>query len=771
MAITTGTAPAGAVPPAPARPVPARAAGLQLIGEMRGSGYRNPPALVRRADGQTLQLTPLLYQVLAAVDGERDEAAIASHVAVETGRAIAPEDVHHLIEEKLRPLGVLLAADGSTPQVRKGNPLLALRFRWVVSNPAVTRRITAPFAALFWPPVLIAAVIAFVLVVKWVLFDHGLAFAASEAFRRPGLLLLVFAVTLVSAGFHEFGHASAARYGGATPGVMGAGLYLVWPAFYTDVTDTYRLGRGGRLRTDLGGLYFNALVCDAVFAVWWATGWDALLLIIATQLIQMLRQLPPMVRFDGYHIVADLTGVPDLFHRIKPTLLGLWPGNWRKPETRALKPWARAVVTLWVVVIVPLMLFALLLTIVSLPRIVATAAQSFQVHGDAMLSAFGAGDVVTGLAKLLDCIAVAIPVFGVAYILVRLGRRIWHRTWAATRGRPVRRALAMVTAVAVIAALAFAWWPRGNYEPIQPYERGTVQDAIPTALESTGQGLSAGQSGNQQVMWLSDSQSLPTAAHPALALVLRPRDGAGPTWVFPFNKPLPPGAGDNQALAVNTRNGTVVYDAAFALVWAGSGAVLNKNEAYAFASCRGCGAVAIAFQIVLVLPQSHVVVPQNLSGSVTYHCIACFADALAVQLVVTVDHPLTAAQRAALEAVWRRVLAFGSHLIGLSFAQIQQALAGYQRQIVAIVHAPAATSTSGASPATSPSGVPTSVAGTSPAASSSTGSSASGSSSSAPPSSSGSPSGTGTSAPPSSSPPATSTSPTPTPSPTPSGTG
>ena len=37
----------------------------------------------------------------------------------------------------------------------------------------------------------------------------------------------------------------------------------------------------------------------------------------------MMRQLPPMIRFDGYHLLADVTGVPDLFHRIKPTLLGL----------------------------------------------------------------------------------------------------------------------------------------------------------------------------------------------------------------------------------------------------------------------------------------------------------------------------------------------------------------------------------------------------------------------------------------------------------------
>ena len=77
-------------------------------------------------------------------------------------------------------------------------------------------------------------------------------------------------VTVLSAGFHEFGHAAAARRGGATPGAMGAGIYLVWPAFYTDVTDSYRLGRWGRVLTDLGGLYFNAIVAVGIAGVWWA---------------------------------------------------------------------------------------------------------------------------------------------------------------------------------------------------------------------------------------------------------------------------------------------------------------------------------------------------------------------------------------------------------------------------------------------------------------------------------------------------------------------
>ena len=48
---------------------PTRADGVELLGETVGSGYRTPPALVRRSDGQVIQLTPLLYVVLSATFG------------------------------------------------------------------------------------------------------------------------------------------------------------------------------------------------------------------------------------------------------------------------------------------------------------------------------------------------------------------------------------------------------------------------------------------------------------------------------------------------------------------------------------------------------------------------------------------------------------------------------------------------------------------------------------------------------------------------------
>ena len=311
---------------------PARVDDLQLIGAMVGSGFRTPPSLVRRSDGQTLQLTPLLYRVLEAIDGRRTCAEIATVVSHSMRRSVSEDMVATLVDQHLRPMGLLKLADGSEPPLKRSNPLLALKLKFAVTNPRATRRLTDPFRFLFRPALVSIVVLGFLAITWWVFFDQGLAPAAYDAFQRPHLLLLVFVVTVLSGGFHEFGHAAAARYSGANPGVIGAGIYLVWPAFYTDVTDSYRLGRRGRLRTDLGGLYFNAIVVVLTFAWWYTTQWDALLLLVATQVMQMVHQLMPLLRFDGYHVLADLTGVPDLYHRIKPTLLGLLPHRWFHPE-------------------------------------------------------------------------------------------------------------------------------------------------------------------------------------------------------------------------------------------------------------------------------------------------------------------------------------------------------------------------------------------------------------------------------------------------------
>ena len=261
--VAGGPSPDG--PPVLPRPVdvPCLADGVELIGSAKGSGYRKPPALVRRADGQVLQVTELLFHVLQAIDGGRTLEAIAEDVTARSGRLVTADNVRTLVSGQLLPLGLLRLADGTQPAVKKSDPLLGMRFRYSITDPERTRKLTAPFAILFSPVIVAVVAVLFALSCWWVLAVKGLASATHDAFANPVLLVIIFAVTILSAGFHEFGHAAAARRGGATPGSMGMGLYLIWPAFYTDVTDSYRLGRTGRLRTDLGGLYFNAIVVVA----------------------------------------------------------------------------------------------------------------------------------------------------------------------------------------------------------------------------------------------------------------------------------------------------------------------------------------------------------------------------------------------------------------------------------------------------------------------------------------------------------------------------
>ncbi|HSE09271.1 MAG TPA: M50 family metallopeptidase [Nocardioidaceae bacterium] len=712
--------------------VPAPADGVVLIGEMEGSGYRTPPALVRRGDGQTIQLTRLLYQVLAAIDGRRDHAEIAELVSDRTGRLVSADDVATLVDKQLLPLGLLRLADGSQPEVKRAAPLLGLRFRYVVTDPERTRRITAPFARLFHPLVVALLLAAFVGVCAWVLLEKGLASATHQALYEPGLLLAVFAVTVVSAGFHEFGHAAAARYGGATPGAMGTGLYLIWPAFYTDVTDSYRLGRGGRVRTDLGGLYFNAIVAVAMFAMWWLLGWDAILLVIAAQVLQMLRQLAPLVRFDGYHVLADLTGVPDLYQHIKPTLLGLLPRNWRKPEHQVLKPWARAVVSTWVLVVVPLLVATLVLMVVAFPRVAGTAWDSLREQWASLGTSVAQGDVLDMAVRLLSIVAIALPLFGMVYIVTRLVRQVTTGVWRSTAGKPGQRAAAVATALAIVAGLAWAWWPEdGRYHPIASYERGTLLDAVPIAAPA---GMQPGVVSRATTAWPS-SEPLPTRERPVLSVVLVPRERAEGTtgsadtaatgdvevadpgtWVFPFDRPPAPGEGDNQALAVNTEDGSTLYDVAFALVWADDGVADNVNSAYALASCTGCTTVAVSFQVVLVLGQSDVV-PQNLAAAVNYSCVSCVTGALAQQLVLTLDGPLSVETKRELAELWTRIAAYGDTLEGRSLTEIRAQLTEFEREILDLLTGQASTSSSISTASSSPTASPTSPA--SPSATSS----------------------------------------------------
>src|SRR3954468_10913386 len=135
---------------------PRLAEGIELIGKYEGSGFKEAPYIARRADGQVIQLAPLLYLIAELSDGTRTNEEIAAAASEAIKRGVSADNVRQLVEERLRPLGVLAGPDGSSPELKKVDPLLALKFRAALVPEGLVNAITTGFKPLFFPPVVVA---------------------------------------------------------------------------------------------------------------------------------------------------------------------------------------------------------------------------------------------------------------------------------------------------------------------------------------------------------------------------------------------------------------------------------------------------------------------------------------------------------------------------------------------------------------------------------------------------------------------------------------
>jgi putative peptide zinc metalloprotease protein len=417
--------------------------GTALVGEYLESGFREPTFLARRADGQVVQLSHLLYLIADAADGVNDCDEIAARVTSDLGRRVSAANVIHLIERKLEPCGVAtLGGSPPTNHVVAGRPtpLLALRFRVPIVPARVVAVMARIFRPLFAPPV-IAGSIAGMVWFDWWLVHHGLGAGLVQIIRHPVLMLMVLGGLLASGIFHELGHATACRASGARPGTIGAGLYLVMPALYTDVTDSYRLGRAGRVRTDLGGVYHNVIVVLVCACAYTVSGFEPLLVLAMLVQLEIIQQFVPFVRLDGYWVISDLVGVPDLFGRIKPIVLSMLPGRRRDRRVTELKTMARIVVTAWVCITVPVLAVNIVLIGRAAPHLVAVATATAASQVRTIGSAVRAGRLAPAALGAVQLILVALPVIAGALTATWMSYRSGFAAgdWSARRPRPRHR--------------------------------------------------------------------------------------------------------------------------------------------------------------------------------------------------------------------------------------------------------------------------------------------------------------------------------------------
>jgi hypothetical protein len=78
------------------------------------------------------------------------------------------------------------------------------------------------------------------------------------------------------------------------------------------------------------------------------------------------------------------------------------------------------------------------------------------------------------------------PVAAITVSISRSGRMGLRSLAGWSRGSLGRRAVAVAAVTALAGAVAYAWWPNGDYEPIRPGERGTIGETLAAIPDFAG---------------------------------------------------------------------------------------------------------------------------------------------------------------------------------------------------------------------------------------------------------------------------------------------
>jgi putative peptide zinc metalloprotease protein len=272
--------------------------------------------LLKTSDGRTFQISSKLYQLLRLLDGQKSLQEIASQFSSQNSKKYRADDISQIIERLLIPQGFLVAEQayqGIQPERRlKSNGPLSLRI------PLFSQKALLPLSGilskLFYRPVFVAlSTMAFIIL--WVNLPSLRAFDFTKTIQMSHGWIMSYVLLSLSVVFHELGHASACRYYRCLHGPVGFGLYLVFPVFYVDINDAWRLSRKQRAIVDIGGVYFQFVTTIVLFFVYMITQSPIFLMAIFLTYLMIFINLNPLFKYDGYWLLSDVVGIPNLRKR------------------------------------------------------------------------------------------------------------------------------------------------------------------------------------------------------------------------------------------------------------------------------------------------------------------------------------------------------------------------------------------------------------------------------------------------------------------------
>ncbi|MCM2369422.1 HlyD family efflux transporter periplasmic adaptor subunit [Aporhodopirellula aestuarii] len=151
--------------------------------------------------------------------------------------------------------------------------------------------------------------------------------SAGEWLTMQNALILAGIIALTKIA-HELGHAAVSERFGARSRSIGLMLLVFTPALYCDTSQSWMLAsRWRRAAVALAGIATELLIASVCVWVWFASS-PGLVHTIASHVIvvcgisTVFFNANPLLRYDGYYLLSDLTDVPNLGVRANRRLTG-----------------------------------------------------------------------------------------------------------------------------------------------------------------------------------------------------------------------------------------------------------------------------------------------------------------------------------------------------------------------------------------------------------------------------------------------------------------
>lgn len=288
--------------------------------------------LVDPVRGKYFQIGWVAYQMLSRWNGQSADAMLGQ-IHAETTCRVGPSDLdmllrflydNHLMRDP--PQGGYRAYVAQAEAAKPPWVLWLIHhylfFQIPVVHPDRFLRATLPYVewlftrSMAWLIGLIGVMGIYLVSRQWGSFTGTML----HFFTPEGLALYVGCLVIVKV-FHELGHAYTATRYGCRVSTMGIAMVVMVPMLYSDTSDAWKLtARRQRAAIGAAGMVVECGLAAVALFVWSFLGDGvarSMMFIVATTSLALGLgiNLNPCMRFDGYYVLSDWLGIPNLHDR------------------------------------------------------------------------------------------------------------------------------------------------------------------------------------------------------------------------------------------------------------------------------------------------------------------------------------------------------------------------------------------------------------------------------------------------------------------------